>query len=95
MAVGRQAFDGRDFMSTCLDGQHKTGVYRLAVEQHRTRAAFAFRAAVLGAGQHKLIAQHLQKRMVRLDSDVLDLTVDRKTDFVSHSEPRAKQSDER
>ena len=63
-AVG-QAFDGHDGRRRLvLDGQRQAGQDRLAVDQHGAGAALAELAAVLGAGQVEIFAQHLEQRLV-------------------------------
>ena len=74
-AVGH-ALDGLDLASLALDGQRQAGEHRLAVDQHGARAALAQLAAVLGAGEVELLAQHLEQGLVRRREDIALFPVD-------------------
>ena len=74
-AVGH-ALDGRDLAPLALDRKHQAGEHGLAVDQDRARPALAELAAVLGAGEVQLLAEHLEQRLVRRREDVALLTVD-------------------
>src|SRR5688572_19875547 len=73
----RQALDGFDRLALALEGQHQAGKPRLAVDQHRARAALAELAAVLGAGQIEVLAQDFQQGLVGCKRHLDRLTVDR------------------
>src|SRR5262249_2983949 len=60
-----------------LDGEEEAREDRLAVDQHRARPAFAELAAVLGAGQLEILAQHLEERFVNMREDLTFLAVHR------------------
>ena len=59
-----ETFHGLDLTPGQLGRQDQAGEYRLAVQEHRTGAAFAQLASVLGAGQGALFPQHLQQGVV-------------------------------
>ena len=59
-----------------FEREHQAGKHRLAVDQHRAGAAFAELAAVLGAGEVEVLAQHLEQRLVRRERDFDVLAVD-------------------
>ena len=42
-------------------------LHRLAIDEHRARAAVTFTAAVLGAGQVEVVPQHREQRLRRRD----------------------------
>src|SRR5688572_9688793 len=71
----RQAFHGVDAPSLAFHGKHQAGELRLAIDQHRAGAALAKLAAVLGAREAELFAQHLEKRLVRGNRGLVCLTV--------------------
>ena len=58
-------FDRLDAAALALDRQHQAGEHRLAVDEHRARAALAELAAVLGAGEVEILAEHLEQGLVR------------------------------
>src|SRR5438477_2902798 len=57
-AVGcwRQALDGRDLRSVCLDREHQTRTRWSAIDQDRARAAHSVLAANVRPGQMQLVA---------------------------------------
>ena len=59
-----QALDGLDGPVLDTDGQRDAGQARCAVHQHGAGAAFAAIAALLGADQAQLVAQHLDQQRV-------------------------------
>src|SRR5688572_16901914 len=73
----RQALDGFNRLALALKGQHQAGKPRLAVDQHRARAALTELAAVLGAGQIEVLAQDFQQGLVGCKRHLDRLTVDR------------------
>jgi hypothetical protein len=75
-AVCHEAFDGQHLAAVTLDTQHQTRQHRLAIEQHRARAALAQLAAVFGAAQVQVFTQHLEQRLVVIECDVARLSVD-------------------
>ena len=75
-----KAFDRRDARAFHLRDRHEARVHRLAVDEHRARAALAFAASFLGAGQPAVLAQHVEQtlhRMRRRRVIALPLTVRR------------------
>src|SRR4051812_40778688 len=75
-AILFQTFDRDDVLSVGLGGEDQTRTDRFAVHQNRAGAALPFSAALLGAGEPKLVAQEIQKRAVRhrrhLDVTLID-----------------------
>jgi len=74
-AVRRQTFDGEHVAAFALGAKHKARQHRLSVQQHRTRAALAELASVLGAAQVQIFTQHLEKRFVGSERDFGRLAV--------------------
>src|SRR3954469_8330745 len=68
--------DRLDRFAARLGGEHQTGEHGTAVHQHRAGAALAELAAVLGAGQRALLAQHLEQRVVGGEDHGAILAVD-------------------
>src|SRR5262249_14198190 len=62
------------------DRERETRQHRLAVEQHGARAALAEFAAVLGAGELQVFAQHFEQRLVPVDERVHALAVHGETE---------------
>ncbi len=81
LVADHHAFDGRDRSVGCLGGEVRARVDRLAVDQHHARAALAVVAALLGAGQTDLGAQHADEVAAGVDGhrvvDAVDVEVDR------------------
>ena len=61
-----QALDRRDSRASHMGDRHQTGVHGLAVDQHRARAALAFAASFLRAGQTAVFAQHIEQALHRM-----------------------------
>src|SRR5947209_4726957 len=61
LSILRQAFNRGDLMGLCVNGQHRAGINRFAVQMHRTCAAGATVAHALGAGQVELVAQSVEQ----------------------------------
>ena len=59
-AISGKALDRRDVPRVALRRQQKTREHRMAVEEYGARTALAKLAPVLGAGQLKVFAQHLE-----------------------------------
>ena len=74
-AVRGQTFDGRHASAGALHRERQTREHGLAVDQHRARAALAELAAVLGAGELQILAEHLEQRLVAVDERIHALTV--------------------
>ena len=75
-AVCRETFDGQHVTVSTLDAQNETRQHRLAIEQHRARAALSELAAMLGAAEVQVFTQHLEQRLVRIERDVAGFSVD-------------------
>ena len=75
--IGREALDGDDLVAR-LHGRERerAGALHFAVDVHRARAALRDAAAVFGAGEADLFADHPQKRRVRLGLHVTHFAVD-------------------
>ena len=56
-----EALDGAHVAAIDLADGHQAGVHHLAVEEHRAGAALALAAALLGAGQAEVLAQHVEQ----------------------------------
>src|SRR3954471_21830001 len=63
-AVSFETFDRHDFLARSLDREDQTGTDRFAVDQYGAGAALAFRAALFGAGEPKVIPQQVEQRTV-------------------------------
>src|SRR5262249_10206824 len=74
--VGRQALDGGYRLAGGVLDRDEAGESRLAVHVHGARAALPRAAAVLGAGQAQLLAQHPQQGRIRVSRDGAARTVD-------------------
>src|SRR5262249_44509754 len=85
LAVLGQPLDRRDLPVLDVAGQHETGADRLAVEQHRARAAHADATALQGPAQAQIVAQHVEERLVGLDQQLAPLAVDRRGDRLPHA----------
>ena len=79
---GADALDGLDRTAVRLDGEHTARVDRAAIHDDRTGAAFAKVTALLRARQVRALAQHVQKRLLRLHRKRADLAVERQVDRV-------------
>jgi hypothetical protein len=71
-----QALDGLYPPPLHLGCQGETGEHRPTVDQDGAGAAFAQLAAVFGAGQAALLAQHLEQRVVGGEGHGPPLAVD-------------------
>src|SRR5207302_3659710 len=89
----RQTLDGRQLPTLRLEWQEQAAQLRLAVRQHRAGPALAQLAAVLGAGQLQVFAEHLEQRLVnrQVELQVLavhtepgELTLDRPVQLAPH-----------
>src|SRR5438093_10862719 len=70
LRAAAETFDRFHRAALALGGQHQAGKLRRAVDQHRAGAALAQLAAVLGAGEAKVLAQHLEQRLVAGDGQL-------------------------
>jgi hypothetical protein len=80
--VARQALDRRQFTAAAIDREQQAGVDRGAVDEDRAGAAFAFAAAIFGAGQADHVAQQLQRAQADVDAGALLDTVEPEADFM-------------
>ena len=71
----RHPLDGLDAAALALEAEHEAREHRLAVHEHRAGAALAELAAVLGARQAQVLAQHLEQRLVRREGRLDRLAV--------------------
>src|SRR6266542_1263186 len=76
-AIGRESLDRRVAVFLGLRDGHLTGPDVPSVLEHRARAADADSASVFGPGQRQPVAQHPEKRHVRLGIDLACAAVDR------------------
>ena len=79
---GADALDGLDRAAVRLDGEHTARVDRAAIHDDRTGAAFAKVTALLRARQVRALAQHVQKRLLRLHRERAALAVERQVNRV-------------
>jgi hypothetical protein len=56
-----EALDGGHRAPAALPDGHQASAHRHAVEQHRARAALALGAALLGAGESEIEAEHIEQ----------------------------------
>ena len=77
----RETFDRPDALAPRLDREHQAGPYRVIVEDHRARAAYAVLAADMRPGQPAFVADDIGQRLSRLDPDRMVMPVDVKLDF--------------
>ena len=69
--IGRgHALDRRDRGAVRLDGEHRAGLDRLAVDGHGARAALRGIAGDVGPGQVQVLAEELDQQTSRLDVDL-------------------------
>src|SRR5262245_2843629 len=78
-AVLGEPFDGRDLLAVGLADRQRARAHCLPVDVNRAGSALRDAAAVLGSGHAELLADHPQERGVRLDVDLMLLSVDGKT----------------
>lgn len=79
---GADALDGLDRAAVRLDGEHTARVDRAPVHDDRAGAAFAKVTALLRARQVRALAQHVQKRLLRLHRERAALAVERQVNRV-------------
>ena len=79
---GADALDGLDCAAVRLDGEHTARVDRAPVHDDRAGAAFAKVTALLRARQVRALAQHVQKRLLRLHRERAALAVERQVNRV-------------
>src|SRR5262249_6842531 len=71
----REPFDGRDLVPVNLDGEHRAGLDRDAVKQHRAGAAARRVAADVRSGEPERLAEEVDEEKPRLDRGRARLTV--------------------
>src|SRR6266480_360152 len=76
LRAAAEAFDRFHRAALALGGEHQAGKLRRAVDQHGAGAALAQLAAVLGAGEAEVLAQHFEKRLVPGAGQLDGLAVD-------------------
>src|SRR5260370_25984990 len=67
LSVFLEALDGRDVAAVGLDREHRAGLDRHSVEQHRTGAAVRGVAPDVGAREAQALAQEVDEQQARLD----------------------------
>jgi len=70
------ALDGHDLPTGGGDGEHQATVDPMAVEQHRAGTTLPVVAALLGAREPEMLAQHVQERDPVVQRDAMIRTVD-------------------
>src|SRR5690606_24354208 len=78
----RHALDRLDRLAVHLGAEDEAGAHQAAVDRHAARAAIAARAALLGAGEVELVAQHVEQRLLRLAQVFDGIAVDRRRHVV-------------
>src|ERR1043166_8667293 len=78
-AVLGEALDGGDLLADRLAHRKRAGARRDAVDMHGAGATLRDAAAVFGAGETDVLANRPEQRRVRLDVDVVILSVDIET----------------
>ena len=76
LAVYGKALNGFDLLALEAGNRHRTGSQWQAIDQHRARAADADAAAIFGAGQPEVIAQHPEQRGLGIDIESVLFAVD-------------------
>jgi hypothetical protein len=84
---GLDPFDCRHLFPIRLNSEHEAGVDRLSVQEHGAGAAISNKTSGLGAGEVKLFADHLKKRLVRLDCEYEGFVVDGNLNGLFHWHP--------
>src|SRR5512145_19892 len=85
-------FDGLDRAAFAACGEREAGKPRLAVDQHRARAAFATVAAALRARQTAALAQVVEEKQVVLDRLLASAPVYGERNALGHSSPYASRA---
>src|ERR1700691_3057299 len=88
-AVGRttNSFNGDDGAGADIANGQLTRTHRLAPHMHGADAAWGDAAAIFGADQIEMVAQHPQKRRVLRRIDLARLSVDCESEHISISLP--------
>ncbi len=87
--VARQALDGRDGVAGSVGDTRLAGSNRIAVEEHRARAALALAAAGLGASQTQLLAEREEQAPIRAGRERARHAVDDDLLGTCHARPLA------
>ncbi|MNC44349.1 hypothetical protein D3C75_932520 [compost metagenome] len=74
--IGLDRLDGGHLAPDHAGHRGDAGAHHVAVHQHRTGAALGQAAAILGAGQPQVIADHPQQGRVGVCLDLVGLLVD-------------------
>src|SRR5215217_3000064 len=80
----REPLDRLDIPAVRLDGEDKARVDDPIVQPDRTRPALADQAALLRAGQPEVVAQDLEKRVMRFDRHGPREAVENEADVLAH-----------
>ena len=70
------SLDGLDLVTGRLHREHQAGAHDVAVHYHGAGAAVAGGAALFGAGEADLVAQHVEQAQMRLAQEFRGLAVD-------------------
>src|SRR5262249_2700064 len=76
LAAPCKTLDGRDGMAVHLGREHEARLHRLAVEQHRARAADALLAPDVGTVELELVAKEVDEQAAALDLTLVGAAVD-------------------
>src|SRR5260370_25702893 len=68
-------FDGRDRAALDLDREQQAAQLRLAIDEHRARAALTKLAAMLRASELHVLTQHLEERLVHRQQQLAPLAI--------------------
>src|SRR3989440_5382407 len=75
LAAAGHSFDRAHTPSRTGEAEHQTGEYGGVVDEHGARAALTQLAAVLGAREAQVLAQHLEQRLVRREGHLDGIAV--------------------
>ena len=84
LAVLGESLDRDHLCAVVRDGERQAGVDAAAIEQHGAGAALAVVAALLGAGEPELLAQHVEQGTARIHGERQRLAVDQQLNLGPH-----------
>ena len=76
-----EALDGDHLTALGLCDQHGAGFHRTAINVHRAGAALAGVTAHMGAGEHQVLSQRMDKQGIGRDVNTGSAPVDRELDL--------------
>ena len=75
-AVRGQTLDRRDLRPVGLDAEHRAGLDRLSVQEHRARSARRRVTADVRTGQAEAFSKDVDEKLARLQLELVSLAVD-------------------